>query len=81
MKKYKCTVDVPNGYFNVQGRCVKVDIVGKIGCFRISAIETNIRINRACRKICEVRQSFSSKFSGLLEGRTDTCQNDEPFRG
>ena len=39
MKKYKCTVDVPNGCFNVQGRRVKVDFVDKISCFRIS-IET-----------------------------------------
>ena len=32
-------------------------------------------------KNCEIRQGFSSKFSGLLEGRTDICQNDEPFGG
>lgn len=29
MKKYKCTVDVPNGYFNVQDMCYKVEFVGK----------------------------------------------------
>lgn len=40
MKKYKCTVDVPNGYFNVQDKCYKVEFVGKIGCFRIAAKET-----------------------------------------
>lgn len=35
MKKYKCIVDVLNGYFNVQDMCYKVEFVGKIGCFRI----------------------------------------------
>ena len=40
MRKYKCTVDIPNGYFNVHGRCHKVDIIGKLGCYSPYRSET-----------------------------------------
>ena len=76
MKKYKCTVDVPNGYFNVQGRCVKVDFVGKIGCFRISAIETDIRINRACRNQALVASSMGYLKGGLIPVRFMNLSED-----
>lgn len=39
MKTYDCTIDIKKGNFQVGGKCYKVELVGSLGCFRITSKE------------------------------------------